>query len=88
MKIIDIKSRHFETSIILNDIINVILSIDDIIVIGLKNGKIRLTDENFGIYNYIDNIIKYLMKEFNIKEKQTIGNTEIYSKILLLSMVK
>ena len=59
-----------------------------IIVIRLKHRKIQSTDKNFGIYNYIDNIIKDLMKELNIKEKQTIGNNEIYSKILLLSMVK
>ena len=49
MKIIDIKSRQIETLFVLNDIINVILSIENIIVIGLNNGKIQLTDKNLGI---------------------------------------
>ena len=77
MKIIDIKSRQIETLFVLNDIINVILSIENIIVIGLKNGKIQLTDKNFGIYNTIENKNRAIMKELNIKEKDTIGNNEI-----------
>ena len=77
MKIIDIKSRQIETLFVLNDIINVILSIDNIIIIGLKNGKIQLTDKNFGIYNHIENKNRDIMKELNIKEKDTIGNNEI-----------
>ena len=40
MKIIDIKSRQNETIFVLYDSINVILFIENIIVIGLKNGKI------------------------------------------------
>ena len=39
MKIIDIKSRQIETLFVLNDIINAILSIENIIAIGLKNVK-------------------------------------------------
>jgi len=36
-----------------------------------------LTDKNFGIYNNIENKNRDIMKELNIKEKDTIGNNEI-----------
>jgi hypothetical protein len=49
MKIIDIKSKQIESMFVLNETINVIISFADIIVVGLKNGKIQLTDKNFGI---------------------------------------
>jgi len=74
MKIIDIKSKQIESLFVLNDTINVIISYLDIIVVGLKNGKIQLTNKNFGIYSQIENKDKDFIEELNIKKKE---NNEI-----------
>jgi hypothetical protein len=50
-----------------------------------------LTDKNFGIYNHIENKNRDIMKELNIKEKDTIGNNEILfqdSPIINIKMTK
>ena len=69
MKIIDIKTRQIETVFISDIPINVILSINDLIVIGLKNGKIQLTDvKGLEQYNQIENKNKDIMEELDIKK--------------------
>ena len=77
MKIIDIKSMQIETVCMSDDPINVILSIKDLIIIGLKNGKIRLTDiKSLEQYNQIENKNKDIMQELNIKRNEKIRNNE------------
>jgi WD40 repeat protein len=77
MKIIDIKSMQIETVCMSDDPINVILSIKDLIIIGLKNGKIRLTDiKSLEQYNQIENKNKDIMQELNIKGNEKIRNNE------------
>ena len=70
MKIIDIKTKQIESMFVLNETINVIISFADIIVVGLKNGKIQLTDKNFGIYSQIESKNQNLIEELNIKKKE------------------
>ena len=53
LDVVDILSytpEQIESMFVLNETINVIISFADIIIVGLKNGKIKLTDKNFGIY--------------------------------------
>ena len=77
MKIIDIKSMQIETVCMSDDPINVIFSIKDLIIIGLKNGKIRLTDiKSLEQYNQIENKNKDIMQELNIKRNEKIRNNE------------